>query len=174
MPQRTKQPNYKRGDYVRGSAAPAEQIYEQSPPEHISEPKKQTAAKAQKQSRSTHGVSFTAVVGSIIASVLLILVILAQISYIEVTRETSRINSELRALSEQRRRLEIQYESVINMQEVERFARDVLGMTQPGGQTTTVVLAATQDRAVIIENQPTEDRLVSFGNFISSLFDRFR
>ena len=173
MVQRVQQPSYRRGGYVHGSAAPAEQVYD-TPPEHIYAPKPQIAPRPRRQERNTHGVSFIAVMGSMIAAVLLILVILAQISYIEVTRETSRVNSELRELSQQRRRLEIQYESVINMQDVERFARDVLGMTQPSGVTAAVVLGTAQDRAVIIENEQNEDRLADFGRFVSSLFDRFR
>ena len=171
---RQQQSNYRSGGYVHGSAAPAEQMYDTYPPEHIYAPKPQTTPRPRSKNRHTHGVSFIAVMGSLIAAVLLILVILAQISYIEVTRETARLNSEFRALSQQRRRLEIQYESVINMQEVERFARDVLGMTQPGGAASAVVLGTAQDRAVIIENEQNEDRLADFGRFVSSLFDRFR
>ena len=178
MEHNPRQQNYRRGGYVHGSAAPAEQMPGNSFPEHIyapdAQPAARPAAKPKNQARNTHGVSFVAVMGSIVAAVLLILVILAQISYIEVTREAAALNSELRVLSEQRRRLEIHYESVINMQAVERFARDVLGMTQPGGAAATVVLATTQDRAVIIENEQNEDRLADFGRFLSSLFDRFR
>ena len=171
MAQRTEQ-NYRRGGYVHGSAAPAEQMHQTYAPELVPVPKPQLKATPKRQ--NTHGISVITVLGSIIVAGLLILVLVAHINYIEITRETSRVNAELRELTQQRRRLEIQYESVIDMQEVERFARDVLGMTQPGGHMETVVLGAVQDRAVIIQNNQNDDRLADFGRFISSLLDRFR
>ena len=97
--------NYRRGGYVHGSAAPAEQMTHTRAPELAPAPKPQLKATPKRQ--AAQGISAITFMGAIIVAGLMILVLVAHINYIEVTRETSRLNAELRELSQQRRRLEI-------------------------------------------------------------------
>ena len=120
-------------------------------------------------------VSLFAVFGAVLAGVLMIFVVLAQISYDEIAAETVKLNSQLNSLVEQERRLEIQFESVIDMKEIEMYAKDTLGMSKP--ETESVVLIRTMpiDHAVIIAADSDGGGTMSdLGSFISSLFEYFR
>jgi len=101
-------------------------------------------------------------------------VVLAQISYNEIANETVRLNAQYEALTEQQRRLEITFESVIDMKEVERYARDVLGMSRPETDVVAIVYVAPNDRVEVLGGASEEGTLRGLGAFLSSLLDHFR
>jgi len=119
------------------------------------------------------GVSLFAVFGSLFVASLMVFVVLAQISYKETASETIRLTAQLTGLVEQQRILEISFESVIDMKEVERYARDVLGMSKPDYDQIAVIISAQRDRAEVIRSEEV-GILRGFGSFISSLFEYFR
>jgi len=130
-------------------------------------------ARAQEAAKNAPGISFFAVFGFILISVMLMFVVLAQISYNDTTRENARLNAQLAALTEQHRRLEINFESVFDMSEVERYARDVLGMTRPLQSQAQIVVSAPADRAEVLA-PPDSGGIRGFGEFLSSLLGYFR
>jgi len=106
-------------------------------------------------------------------SVLMVFVVLAQISYNEAAGETVRLNTQLMELTERNKTLALTFESVIDMKEVERFARDELGMSKPDGGQVIIFKSTPRDRAMVIssgEEQSTQ----GFGTFIRSLTDYFK
>jgi cell division protein FtsL len=123
--------------------------------------------------RRAPGVSLFSMVGAVATAVLMVFVILAQISYNEVTTETVRLNNRLRELTEEERRLKITFESVIDMKAVELYARDVLGMSKPEADQISVIKSNPKDKAVILDDGE-EGELKGFGNFMSSLFEYFK
>ncbi|MCL2391490.1 MAG: cell division protein FtsL [Oscillospiraceae bacterium] len=167
--------------YNCGSAAPAKEVFVEEVPQPLETPdshqraRQRQNAKAAANAKNAPGVSLFAIVGMVVVSVLMIFVILAQISYNETAAESARLNAQLLTLNEQHRRLEITFESVIDMTEIERYARDVLGMTRPiaSGEGVIVIQSTANDRAEVLA-PPDQDSLRDFGSFLSSLLSHFR
>ena len=165
-------------EYIYGTEVPARRRYEEpeeapvetaSPRESLRPAEQAAAATA---ARSFHGVSMFAIFGSLFVGVLMIFAILAQINYNEVADQTTKLKGQLRNLEEQERRLEITFESVVDMKEVERYARDVLGMSKPDAEQVTVIQDIQQDTAEIVDSSAGNDNaLHGFGSFISSLVE---
>ena len=118
-------------------------------------------------------VSLFAIVGFFSVAFLMIFVMLAQVNLNEILRETVRLNSQIETLTEQQRILSITFESVVDMSEVERYARDVLGMSAPDSSAYTVIRAIPYDKVEIFEVEQENDRLREIGEFLSFLFDEY-
>jgi len=160
-----------------GSAVPAEAPYYRPAAEPVEIPVPQERPGANVRTReavapSMPSVSLFAIFGVLFIGILMVFVVLAQISYNEVASETVKLNAQFRELSEQQRRLEIAFESVIDMKEVERYARDTLGMAKPDSDQTVAFRLIAIDGAEIIRdiNEGKSDE--GFGAFLSSLFNR--
>jgi len=165
-------------NYFYGSAAPAREAFpeERTWPTEIpgtDERVRQRVKAKEAVERKAPGVSLLAIFGSFFVATLMIFVVLAQISYNEAAAETVRLNAQLADLTDNHRRLEIAFESVIDMKEVERYARDVLGMSKPDSDQVTVIPSVPRDRAEIIESAE-ENTAEGFGSFLSSLVGGFR
>ena len=170
---------YNRSDYVRGSAVPADKTHEDRYEHDEYEQNNYDAIRAarlkqERQRKNATRPPVLAVLGVSIIGVLMIMVIVEHINYSEVAREVAGLNAEIRALQEQERRLGIQLESVVNMHDVERFARDILGMSNPEGETA-VIRGNTHDRVVIVQYGVNERGLLSrFSAFISTAISSVR
>jgi len=166
-------------EYYFGSAAPAREIFEEpaAPPVEIPQPQERALQRQKERAaaaaRALPGISLFAIFGSLTAAVLMIFVMLAQISYNETAAETVRLNAELLELTEQQRRLEITYENVIDLKEIEQYARDVLGMSKPEADQIAVIHRMPDDRAEVVEASD-ESSLDGLGAFISSLMKYFK
>jgi len=164
--------------YYYGSAAPVlEPFPEVAPPlenPYTEERRRQRErTKVADAVQSLPHLSFFAIVGSFTVAAIMILVVLAQISYNEAATEAVRLKSQFSALEEQQRALMIEFESVMDMKEVERYARDVLGMSRPEVGQLAVYANTAVDRAEVLAS-PEKSTLRDFGSFISSLLDYFR
>ena len=124
--------------------------------------------------QSAPAISLFALFGAVLAGVLMIFVVLAQISYAELAGERVRLNAQLEELTEQQRKLEIEFESAIDMKQIEREARDTLGMSKPESDQIAIVRSLPVDSAEIIKIEGTEGTLSGLGSFISSLLEYFR
>ncbi|MDR2591087.1 MAG: cell division protein FtsL [Oscillospiraceae bacterium] len=123
--------------------------------------------------KNAPGISFFAIVGTLVVSVLLILVVLAQVSYHESATEAVRLTGQLRELTEIHRALELAFESSINIKEVERIARDELGMSRPDATQIITINTIARDSALVLDTG--EERTVQgFADFIKSLTSYFR
>ena len=166
------------GSGYYGSAAPAEVPYAEPVAIPVEIPVSQEQAgygvrAREAAAQSTHIVSLFALFGAVLAGVLMIFVVLAQISYAELAGEKVRLNAQLIELAEQQRRLEIEFESAIDMKEIERYARDSLGMSKPETDHIAIVRSMPVDSAEIILNNSSEGVFNGFGSFISSLLEYF-
>ena len=162
--------------YQYGSAAPVRAPYlePRAKPADIPVPGERAVPREKPVEKSTYGISLFAIVGVIFAGVLMVFVVLAQISYNEITSETVRLNQRLTALTEQERKLEIAFESVVNMEVIERVARDEFGMVSPESDQMAVMRAVTPDRAEILRGGTEADGLRGLGSFLSSLLEYFK
>lgn len=170
--------------YLYGSAIPAEEPYFGTPEETVdipapregepqARPRQRERAGEHAATQRAPSVSLFALFGAIFAGVLMLFVILAQISFNEIAGETVRLNAQLGELAEQEKRLMIQFESVVDMKEVERHAKDVLGMSKPDAGQVAVIQTMRTDQATIVDSGGDKGALSGFGAFISSLMEYF-
>ena len=165
-------------DYLFGTAVPAGGAYAEPGlrpaeipiPEAERVPEVRTIPTVSK----AHAMSLFTLFGAAFAAVLMVFVVLAYVNLNEVTSESVRLDAQLDRLTDKESKLQIAYESVIDMKEVERYARDVLGMSKPDSYQTAVIQYTAQDKAEIIDNRNEGNALRGFGAFISSLLDYFR
>ena len=175
------------GSGYYGSAAPAEAPYARplerplerpaDIPADIPAPQERALPKERAKeaaAQAAPAVSLFALFGAVFAGILMILVVLAQISYSEIAGEIVRLNAQMDSLAEQERKLEIEFENAIDMKEVERYARDTLGMSRPDNSQAAIVRSLPVDSAEIIDPGRAEGRLKGLGPFISSLLEYFR
>ena len=167
---------YEYGYY--GSTAPAYEPYEEQDTGPIEIPVPQERSRAAERAgsavRSAPAVSLFAVFGAVFAGILMVFVILAQINYNEIAGETVKLDTQFAELTEQERKLEIEFESVIDMKEIERYARDTLGMSRPDSGKSPSVQNVLSDRAEILGGGDEDGAQSGFGAFISSLFEYFK
>jgi len=119
------------------------------------------------------GISFFAAIGALIISFLMVLVVLAQINYNEAASESAITDAQLRVLTEKHRTLELAFERSIDIKEVERFAKDELGMSRPDAAQIILISAEPRDRATVI-NTEEERATQGFGEFVKSLTEYFK
>jgi len=154
------------------SAAPARAPYIEPRPDATQEPK--PSEQVQLREQTSNPVSLLSVLGTIFAAFLMIFVVLAQINLNAIASETDKLDTVKIALSEQARKLEIEFENSIDIKEIERIARDGLGMSRPSQDLGATVINITVDNAQILEKESDNNAFSGFGSFISSLFDFFR
>jgi len=129
--------------------------------------------KAVAAAKTVPGISVFAVLGTLFVSVLMVFVVLAQINFNETAGETARINMQLSELADRYKALELAFESVIDIKEVERFARDELGMSRPETDQLVIISATPRDSAIVFNNGQ-ERGMQGFGTFLRSLTGYFR
>jgi len=118
-------------------------------------------------------ISMLSIAGALIVAVLMVFVVLAQINYLEAGRETVMLNSQLVELTETHRMLELAFVSAIDIREVERVARDELGMSRPDA-TQVVLLSNTVTDSAVVVNHYDDSNVQSFISYLASLVDYFR
>ena len=67
------------------------------------------------------------------------------------------LKQELDSLQEDNRRLRIEYESKIDLDEIEDYAKNVLGMQKPGQSRIKKINTDTQDKAIVLGNSGEAD-----------------
>ena len=123
--------------------------------------------------QSTQSVSLFAIVGFFAVASLMIFVMLAQVNYNEILRETVRLHSHMEILKEQQRVLAITFESAINMDDIERYAKDVLGMSKPEAEQITVLRSLPSDKVEVIVIDDDTVWWIDLRDYMSFLFDEY-
>lgn len=141
--------------------------------ERARESLKKIEDKAFRDVKAVPGISVFAIFGTFIIAVLMVFVVLAQINYNETASEAARLNSELRELSERHRLLELTFESSFDIREVERIAKDELGMSRPDTTQVITIRTTPRDTATVIVGGE-ESSAQGFAEFIRTLTEYFR
>ena len=142
--------------YVHGSVAydeaQREYVYDSRPLDipagkEIKEAVVAGTAVLQKQS-----VSPVIICAFALAAVLLTACIMGKIYFTQAAAETAELQQQLEELTEEQEKLEIQYESSIDLNEIEEYAETELGMQKPRSDQIRYVNGSAQDKAKIIES----------------------
>ncbi|MCL2401930.1 MAG: cell division protein FtsL [Oscillospiraceae bacterium] len=126
------------------------------------------------QQKNKYSISLFAIFGAVTIFVLMIFMLLAHVYHTGMLAETGRLNAQMNELAEDSRRLEVDFMSRINMNEIERRARDELGMSHPDEDQIFVLQSTPQGRAEVIVAENEESGWRGFGAFLSSLLEYFR
>jgi len=169
--------------YTHGSVAPTIQAMVDAETRRMQMPQTKTSAKKKRikkhemakaaVEKTIPGISVFAVLGTLFVAVLMVFVVLAQINFNETAAESVRLSLHLNELSERHRALELSFESAVDIKEVERFARDELGMSRPDAGQIIVISSTPRDSAIVL-NTGEERGIQGFGNFLKSLTEYFR
>ena len=125
------------------------------------------------EAKTAPGISVFAVLGTVFVAILMVFVVLAQINFNETAAESVRLNVLITELSARHRELELSFESAVDIKEVERFARDELGMSRPDANQVIIINSSPRDTAMIMSSGE-ERGIQGFGNFLRSLTEYFR
>ena len=113
-----------------------------------------------------YGVSLFAVAGIAVVAAMMVFVMLAHVRFNEISTQTVTLQQRLEKLTEEERKLKITYEDIFDVNEVEAYATNVLGMTKPGQDQIAAVSANHQDKAVVInadaDGSGAKESMVSF------------
>ena len=134
-----------------------------------------TAPRTSHKTQKAYGVSLYAAAGFVVAIVLIVFVLLAHVRYTEVTNETVKLQSQLTTLNEQERKLKISYENAFDVNQVEQYATQKLGMSKPSQSQIGTISASAKDKAVVADKQNDSTKAnESMGTFLASLVAYFK
>ncbi len=127
------------------------------------------------KSQRSYGVSLYAAAGFVVAVVLIVFVLLAHVRYTEVTNDTVKLQSQLTKLNEQERKLKISYENAFDVNQVEQYATQKLGMSKPTESQIGTISATAKDKAVVADGQNNPGKTKeNMGTFLASLVAYFK
>ena len=129
-------------------------------------------AKTAKAEKSASRISVIAVLGTLFVAVLMVFVVLAQINFNETAAESVQLNALLIELNERHSALELSFERAVDIKEVERFARDELGMSRPNEGQMILINSVPRDTAIVVHSEQ-ERGIYGFGLFLKSLTEYF-
>ena len=126
--------------------------------------------KPHKAVKSSYGLSLFAVVGYFAVAVVMVLVLMTYVRYTAAAVEAVEYREQIETLTDDNRRLTILYAQTFDMNEVEYYARTVLGMDDPTENQTGVVSLNAGDKAVVYETEDGD----TFLSGISAVVEYFR
>ena len=143
-------------------------------PEYKPEVDKKTRTKT--RAHAVSAVSVVSAVAIILAIVLIVLNLLSYAMLAEISKVTTRAESKYLTLQQEKAKLLVKYEQTFNMNEVEDYAINVMGMTRPTASQKVQVETTRSDKAVVYtyEKEDAGNFVTDMANFISSLFAYFK
>lgn len=88
---------------------------------------------------------------------LLIKSLILRVDLTAVCDANVKAEQQLAELNEEQRKLQIEYEKSIDLEEIDEYARRELGMQKPSPCQTVGIYTETSDRAVVLDNSETTD-----------------
>lgn len=142
--------------------------------EWVREDTEERAAEHARAKERGQGISPAAVLAAVAVTVLLVMVLLAQVQLISLSDSSARLESRIDELETERDKLTVEYESIFNLKDVEEYAVGVLGMQEPSeDQIFYLTNVASSDRAVIITRDSTGTLSLGLEDLLSSLRSYF-
>lgn len=142
-------------------------------PETEERVKERARTRSREKARQGQYISVFAVVGTMAVVVMVFLVILSYIQLAVTTDEISALESQLGELNEEQTTLKVEHDSTFNLREVEDYARNVIGMTEPAEGQIFYLESDIEDRAVILDQKAVKDFgiLSAITSFFSSIVE---
>ena len=157
-----------------GTAIPKE--YPREIEEPVVEEKARTQVKTRVRAVERQRVSAFGVVGSVVLTLLVVLLLMAYVQLNEISAQTVEIQNTIAELENENTKLTSEFEMTFNMSSVKDYAINVLGMTEPTAEQITVLNMGTTDRAEIINvtNAGNSSASESVGTFLTTVLEYFK
>ena len=126
-----------------------------------------TAVRTRTRARTKQGISLFAITGMLAAAVLFAVVIMAQVQLLAVTDGSAALEQQLAELETEQAKLQIKYESVFNLTEIEEYATTQLGMQKPRSDQVYYIDTSSPDRAVVVQQADSDSLVDRVSDFIS-------
>jgi cell division protein FtsB len=152
------------------AAVPAREI--QGPARERTETSFEVQRAAERQAartRQKQSISVFAAIGVVCIAGLLMMMLLSYVSLTQISAETSGLNEQLRQLSEEETRLKLKYESALDLNAIESYATNVLGMSKPGENQIFYIYTSASDQAEVLDTEKGGSGLL---NFFSSILTK--
>lgn len=143
------------------------------PAETVAPPRVEQQTRAAAAPRAKQSVAPAAFVGYGCAAVLLVFSLMARIQLTAVADHTARMYVQLSEMKTERSKLLIAYESAFNLDQIERYAINELGMQKPGSDQIFYIDGSVPDKGVVIEPEEKEDGKFKFSELFGSLGEYF-
>lgn len=108
-----------------------------------------------------------------VCAVLLVMLLQAYMDLTAISNEAAELEKQAAELREENSRLEIESESVFNMEEVEQTARSVIGMVKADADQVTYLRSTSEDVAMVMEPSVEESALEKTADILRHIFARF-
>jgi cell division protein FtsL len=133
------------------------EIFADMPPEEspLNPPRARERERTATRARVRLAVSPAAFIGFGIAAVLLVFSLLGRVQLMQTSDEAVALSDRLAALQDEQSKLLIQYESTFNLTEIEKYAKNTLGMQKARGDQIFYVGGRVSDKAVVIAENKT-------------------
>jgi len=170
--------------YDLGTAAPRE--VPQAPPVAVPRPKTKREVKREEKikldalprtrARSARvAVSPFTAVGFAVAAVLLFLVVMGYVQMAAISYESAQLQQELAELNEEEARLRIKYESTFDLDKIEQFAVNELGMVPAANSQVYYINSSAPDKAEILRgNTESGGIFENLTAFLSRVVEYFK
>lgn len=130
-------------------------------------------ARARTVAKNRQYISVFAIVGSITAVVLIVLVIFSYIQLAVLTDETAKLETELQEVAETNESLSVEYDNEFNLTYLEDYAKNILGMAEPAEGQVYYLENGLKDEASVLDKSVIKDYgiLSAITSFFSSLME---
>jgi len=158
-------------DWVYANSVPADMPLPEREIEHeVPQAKPEVQAKPRKA--VGYAISPTACIGFAIAAVMMVFVLLGYIQLNALSNETVLLQSELAQLQKQNSKLLIEYEMAFNLNDIEKYAMEELGMVKPSQGQKVEISTAYSDKAEILAPKAENKSFIgTLTGFVSSLLE---
>ena len=131
--------------------------------------------KPQKAVQTKYGISALSVVGFVVVAVLAVMMLMSYIAYTDAAADTMEYKNRIEEITETQRKLTIAYEQAFNINEVEAYARNVLGMDKPARDQIGTAVTGSYDRAIVYDQSEINDTsgIKGLFTFLSNLSEYF-
>lgn len=157
---------------IFGSAAPQLDIPE---PEAQERPKERVSIRSKTKAVSRQGISLFAVAGWACVAVLAVALLMSYIELNTIANESYELSSELAELQAEETRLMIAYESTFQLDEIEEYAVNMLGMVRADNGQIKYLDNRAEDQAVIISDTGANSGVsASLKSFFTAIAEYFK
>lgn len=131
--------------------------------------------KPRKAVQTKYSISAFSVVGFIVVAVMAVMMLMSYIAYTDAAADTMEYKNRIEDLTEKQRKLTVAYEQAFNINEVEAYARNVLGMDKPARDQIGTAATGSYDRAIVYDQTEINDTsgIKGLFTFLSNLSEYF-
>lgn len=123
--------------------------------------------------QTKYGISAFAIVGYVAVAVMLVLVVMTYVQYTTVAAQTVEYREYIETLSSDQRKLTIQYEKTFDLNEIELYAKSVLGMDAPQERQLGEVALNASDKAIVYSSEEQNGIIGSLASAVRTVMAYF-